>query len=154
MRLIGNWFQHSLETIQRRFCQVLGDSLVGVPDNKAWSRCSWAPTSSSWKYKLGTGSSPVCNSPVLSRFNMDECHMETKQSKGQKNKPRNSLLFRLSLSITSPLFSLYLSFETDQTWASDYQRHQNKKNRGCECCAWGFIILGKSGQIGFLPVEG
>ena len=77
--------------------------------------------------KQGTGSSPVCYSSVPSRFNMDECHLETKQSKGQKNKPRNSLMFCLSLSITSPLFFLYLSFQTDQTWASDYQRHQNKR---------------------------
>ena len=71
-----------------------------------------------------------------------------------KNKPWNSLPCFTSLSITSHLFSLYLSFQTDQTRALDYQRHQNKKNKGCECCAWDFIILGKSCQIWFLPIEG
>ena len=32
----------------------------------------------------GTGSSPLCYLPFLSRFNKDEWHVETKQSKGQK----------------------------------------------------------------------
>ena len=51
---------------------------------------------------VGMGSSPISYSPVLSRFNMDECHVETKQSKGQKISHKI-----LSLSITSPLFSLF-----------------------------------------------
>ena len=73
--------------------------------------------------KQGTGSSPVCYSSVPSRFNMDECHLETKQSKGQK----------ISHGILFPslhLFSLFISlFQMDQTWASKYQRHQNKRTK-------------------------
>ena len=78
--------------------------------------------------QLLTGSYPVCYSPVPSCFNMDECHVETKQSKGQKIS-HGILSLVSSLSITSPLFPLYLSFQTDQTRASKYQRHQNKRTK-------------------------
>ena len=67
-------------------------------------------------YNLGTASSPVCYLPVLSRFNKDEWHVETKQSKGQKISHEilsllsPLLLFtRFHLFSLSPLFPLSLN---------------------------------------------
>ena len=57
-----------------------------------------------------------------------------------KKKPQNSL-------------SLSLSKRTKPKHQT-IRGHQNKRNNGCECCAWDFIIFGKSGSIGFLAREG
>ena len=84
------------------------------------------------------GFSPVCYSPVVSCFNMDECHVETKQSKGQKTNYK--ILSLLSpLSCYFHLFSLSLSLCSFSSFSEqtkpEHHKHQNKRDKGCELCA-------------------
>ena len=84
------------------------------------------------------GFSPVCYSPVVSCFNMYECHVETKQSKGQKKNYK--ILSLLSpLSCYFHLFSLSLSLCSFSSFSEEtkpeHHKHQNKRDKGCELCA-------------------
>ena len=84
------------------------------------------------------GFSPVCYSPVVSCFNMDECHVETKQSKGQKtNYKILSLpsplscyfhLFSLSLSLKRPNLSI-ISIKIKGTKDVSYVQPKGKKKK-------------------------
>ena len=74
----------------------------------SWGRFRGLPSLVMLQLNHGTGSSPVCYYPVPSHFNMDECHVEAKKSKGQK-------ISHEILSLISPfspslhLFSLFIS---------------------------------------------
>ena len=84
------------------------------------------------------GFSPVCYSPVVSCFNMDECHVETKQSKGQKTNYK-ILSLPSPLSCYFHLFSLSLSLCSFSSFSEEtkpeHHKHQNKRDKGCELCA-------------------
>ena len=77
---------------------------------------------------LGSGSSPVFKSPVISIFILDERHVATKQSKGQNISTLNTisiaLIFLLSLS-----FPLCLSHLSLPSYCANKEEEEENYNK-------------------------